>query len=319
MVRNLLFVMKTPSRFAALIAALAIVFPGATALAEDEKIAQIKKLLEELRELKTTATENKEQRNVDIIETLLQASSSERNATNFYLKCVKTVNFERAERRSSEFRDWEDRRNIERDLKADEHAVALQLQLRWLAISLRAATENDIQKLTDPIYEFMGDYFKVEKDLGGYRRMLLQPVSQTVFAQAYRLEDTLKLNDKNWELAPGRIDSIFDKTIMPFYRAMDDVEKLEEAWAMRLGAVKKRAESLETAEAKKQYVEVEYPRLQWKRDLDIYKVARTDARLMGLVKHIKDHIHHAESGTWIDDVMGLLEGMTGEEEPEEDS
>ncbi|MEM9480761.1 MAG: hypothetical protein AAGA58_13990 [Verrucomicrobiota bacterium] len=309
--------MKTPARFFPIALGLltALIATFALPLQADDEV-DLKALIEELRKLKAAATENNEQRNEDIIAELLAAASSERKAKELYVKAVKMVQFERAEKRSSDFRDWEDNRGTERNLDSEEYGVALRLQLRWLAISLRAATERDIGKLTGPMYEYMEDFFKGDKiisearDPRAARRLINEPVDQSVFAKAFRLEETLKLQKENWEMVPSRIDSIFEKNILPFFRAMDDVDPLETAWNTRISAEKNRAEERETAEAKRQFTEVVYPRLLWERDIDLYKVERTNSRLSGLVSHIKKHILHAEAGKWIDDLTEVLEGDT---------
>lgn len=82
-------------------------------------------------------------KNSSLTETFLKASESERTALAFFLESIEDVDFKRAGRTGTEFRDWKDANEQTFDNK--DFAKALQILLRYLAISTEAARTDDMK------------------------------------------------------------------------------------------------------------------------------------------------------------------------------
>ena len=63
------------------------------------------------------------------------AAKTPAKAYDFYLECIKLVNFDEQGKKYSDYRDWK-ARNVKK-IRATEHTMMLQFQLRYLAMTIR--------------------------------------------------------------------------------------------------------------------------------------------------------------------------------------
>ena len=119
-----------------LAAALSLSSAHADALSAPEREA----LLQKLEEMRANAESKVDARYRAAIAAYQAAMASDDAAMELYLNCVEKVNFKDQQRKNADFREW--KRREEDRLSDPGIGLALRLQLRWLILTLRAASEK---------------------------------------------------------------------------------------------------------------------------------------------------------------------------------
>jgi hypothetical protein len=109
-----------------------------------------------------------------------EAMSTDDAAMDFYLKCIEKVNFEDQQRKNADFREWKRREGDK--LSEQGFRLALRYQLRWLILTLRAASEKPGPPGSSPeAQEIVDSIFRDAAKLGEHGQTLSQPVTSTIF------------------------------------------------------------------------------------------------------------------------------------------
>jgi len=255
------------------------------------------------------------------------AAASPETALEFWLKCVEKVDFEERNKDSQDFREW--RRRQDRRLDDPAFALALQHQLRWLSLALRAAESDKREELTTPAIDILNSLKANAEVLQPRRAMIEEDVFGTVFAKAYGLEG-MKVRD--WPGAPLPLEPVFDQAILPALREAGEVGPLRAAWLKRIEFEDFIAERMsrqaydEKGPAPPDYrvfVAETMPELRWKMELDLFDSGnREDKReaLPRLMEHLRQHAGHRKAGEWAATLKRRLEGPDpNEQAPPPDS
>ncbi|MGI9245057.1 MAG: hypothetical protein ACR2RV_29910, partial [Verrucomicrobiales bacterium] len=170
---------------------------GSSAHAQDELPDEVReKILAKIEKLAETAEESKFGKFSSASSALLAAGASPSAAYEFYVDCYKLVYFDRQGKSFSEFRDWK-AENVQR-LRSSEYATALQMQLQYLALTIRYINMEDKSEIVEPLQSYVASVVANEEKAGRHARMLREDISLSVFAQAYRLEGVFA-DLKSWE------------------------------------------------------------------------------------------------------------------------
>jgi hypothetical protein len=212
---------------ALLVLATLATFPP-SAKSEGLTSEQVLKIKEKLIELRQTIASASLEKNTSVSEIFLKASSSDKTARDFYLDTIKTINFDRYDKSGTEYRDWE--RSNEDRLDDDEFIQALRIQLRYLAISSEAANNGDLAEIFPLLMEYIDGLTSMDEPP---HQMLNSPISDSIFAERYDLQDSLKERDKTWELNPTDVGGMYDKIILPYLRAQNRSQVMG-AWERRI-------------------------------------------------------------------------------------
>ena len=113
--------------------------------------------------------------------------SSNKAAIDLYLNCEEKVNFEDMKKKSSDYREWK-RKNAEM-LSDSAFKLALRQQLRWLILTLEAASEEpDREQLAVEAAKVVDSIFDQADDMADHQETLQMSVISTVFARAYDIK-----------------------------------------------------------------------------------------------------------------------------------
>ncbi|MDA8908637.1 hypothetical protein N9I65_00520 [bacterium] len=189
-----------------------------------EQIESIKKQAEAIKENLDTHLST---RNSSAGERFAAASTDPRAAVALYLDCHKLVNFDREGRPESDFRAWKD--GQEDRLKQPENVESLQMQLRYLALSCKAAGAEKIEEVFTPLLSYVDSLSRLEELPTGD---LTSSVAGSIFARAFYLDRQLGSN-QGWEPVPFNIGGMYEKTIFPYLRA-ENPGALMGAWDKRI-------------------------------------------------------------------------------------
>ena len=273
-------------------------------------------LIANLEALRETANARVDARFIMAINAYREAMASNEAVNDFYLKCIEKVNFEDQQKKSSEFRDW---KRKEADHLSDANfRLALRYQLRWLVLSLRAASEkadhkalaNDAQEIVDAIF---ADAVKLESQV----QTLRQAVTGTIFAKAYEIGD---LGKSDWPASPVTLDQIYDKVIFPPLRTPTRLESLRAAWIKRIqqqgieveawsdpGRGRKNGASPDQRSVNSATFTTEtLPDLQWQMEMDLFRSGDESGAAKRMLAHIQKHITHKSARNWSEQFKTLL-------------
>lgn len=275
-------------------------------------------LLERLEQIREAAESRIDARYRTAISAYRTAMTSDEATYSFYMKCVEKVDFEDQNLRAQEFRDWR-RRNDER-LKDPAFRRALRYQLRWLVLTLQAASENaDRASLVGTAQEVLEGIFQDASSFAGHQNILRQPVTGSVFARAYEIEG---VRVEDWVMAPGRVGEIYDRILLPPLRASRNAEALRSGWTRRIqqeliaieqwpGESNPRGGRIGMASAMRgpeydRFMVEEMPRLQWSMEVDVFNHGDPGGAAVRMLAHIERHATHASVREWTAEFEGLL-------------
>jgi hypothetical protein len=303
-------------RISTLLVASAIAF--ANAPAQSLTPADREALMEKLEKLREDATSRVDARFRTAIAAYTAAAGSDQEAMDLYLNCVEKVDFEDQGKKSSDFREW--KRKESDKLSSAARGYALRLQLRWLILTLRAASSKTDRNDLLPSVQDVVDAIASDADrLKNQRQILIQAVTSSVFARAY---DIGGVNVDNWPLAPGHIGQVYEQILLPPLRRPDHLEALRSAWIRRIqqekliqqnsitrddsGKRQKGANDHDGQRAYETFVTETMPALQWQMEMDLFKNGDEQGAALRMLNHLEKYMAHKSARTWSDELMGVL-------------
>ena len=274
-------------------------------------------LLENLEKIRGTVTGRVDARFRAAIVAYRGAMSDEKSIMEFYLKCVKKVNFEDKHRKTSEFNEW--RKHEEDHLNDPAMRRALLHQLRWLVLTLQAASEKaEMSKLAAEAQQIVDEVFSDVPALTSQQELLGQNVTGTVFARAYEIGG-VKL--EKWPFSPLNLAQIYDSVLLPQCRASGDIQALRAGWLKRLrqeGVVYEEVHTKSKSNgrpltpdsgrspAQEKFVTETLPELQWQMETDLFRSGDQRGAALRMIAHIEKHLVHRRAREWSDELKNLL-------------
>jgi hypothetical protein len=311
--------MKFPMRVPILLAAS--VFTLTSARAETLSDADRETLLENLEKLRDAADGKVDARFRVALSAFRNAIGSDDAAIDLYLNCMEKVNFEEQHRKAADFREW--RRKEAEKLSDPGLRLALRHQLRWLMITLQAASDkNNRAKFTGDVQEIVDAIMRDAEKMKNQEDLLGQSVIGSVFARAYDI-NSVKIED--WPLSPIQLDAIYDEILFPPLRRPARVSELRAAWIRRIQQESTRMEhwgggkrgqdrenqrigtvdALQSPEYTK-FLEEDIPKLQWEMETDLFRSGDESGASVRMLAHLEKYIAHASAREWSDQFQRLL-------------
>lgn len=271
-------------------------------------------LLEKLEAIRSEADSKVDARFRAAMAAYKSAMSSDDGAVELYLKCEEMVNFEEMNKKSGDFRDW--KRNNSDRLSDKDFKMALRQQLRWLVLTLEAASEDpDRDQLAMEAGKILDSIMTQAEDLSAQRNVLEQSVTTSVFARAY---DINNIKVENWPLSPVQIQAVYEQVILPPLRRADRLTALKAAWTKRMVNESTIAdlwsgrpgEKNKTGVRSPQYdkfVVETLPKRQWESEVDLFKAGDERGAAIRMLAHIEKNLTHDAAPNWAADFISLLQ------------
>lgn len=295
--------MKSLTLTLVLTALITLALPTQVPAQEELTPEVIEKLVSQLKLLSDQTSERKRGKHSTALAAFSEAASSNAKAYEFFVECTKLINFDQQEKRNSEYRDWKSRT---KELKSVDHCAVLRFQLNWLIMTIAADNSKDIGELIPKIYSALNVIVVQRENFGRYHNVLNGPVTSTIFARAYGLDSGLS-SVKSWEMNPMNITGVFEKTVMPYFRATEDVDGLMGAWDLRIKLASELALDRQLEQAKIDFSKETLPRLRWQKMRDLYQLGSHASAATKMVEIIQTNIAHDDCEKWINELKGLLE------------
>lgn len=275
-------------------------------------------LLENLEKIREDADTRVDARFRTAIAAYREAMSTEESAYEFYLKCIEKVNFEDQQRKAADFREW--KKKEEERLKEPGFRLALRYQLRWLVLTLRAASEKTkLAEITPEAQDVVDAIFQDAPKLGPQIETLGQPVTSTVFARAYEISG---VKNERWPQSPINLDQYYGQVVFPSLRVPSRTDALRAAWIRRIQQESIRVEAMDgegggggrrpgqpigpRGQAADKFAQETLPDLQWQMEMDLFKAGDEKAAAMRMLAHIQKNLTHRSARQWGEDLNNLL-------------
>ena len=274
-------------------------------------------LLDQLEKIRESADSKVDARFRLALAAYRNAMASDEAALEFYLNCTEKVNFEQQKKKPAEFRDW---KHKEADKLSDPGLrLALRHQLRWLLLTIEAASEKvDRPKLAAEAQEAVDAIFRDLDPLKGQEGVLGKPVTSTVFASVYGIDS---IKGDQWALSPIHLDQVYETIIFPPLRTPSRVSELRAAWIRRIQQEAAKAEkwasearapkkigmasALQAPEYEKFITETQ-PKLQWDMEVDLFHHGDEANASVRMLAHLEKYINHDSARQWGEDFKALL-------------
>ena len=231
----------------------------------------------------------------------MAAAKTEKDALEFYLKCYREINFTRNDAKGSEWREWEERN--ERRLESDGYALALQLQLKYLILTLQVHQAEDLGPLIPDILTYLDTIGKSLEDLGQWQDMLRRPVTSSVFAQAYLLDKSLNLKD--WDASPLNLPGLFGKTIIPYLKK-ENPSQVASAWDRRISFEQQLVAIEESPALEREFTEETLPSLYWEKSVDMFDAGFQSVAIQSMMDIARKNPRHPSALEWVRIIKDLL-------------
>ncbi|MEX2580332.1 MAG: hypothetical protein WD342_14835 [Verrucomicrobiales bacterium] len=311
---------------------LVVICAGLSALhapAQELTPEVVESLKARLQDLKDNLDSHLSKRNIGAGQRFMEAASDPRTAVEEYLQSYKTVHFDRQNLPESDFRAWKSGQSNR--LSDDQFVESLQHQLRYLALSCRAAQAEDIDEIFNPLMSYLDGLSRLENPPAA---SLTQSVAGSVFSAAYYLERLLKDNP-NWEPVPFNIGGIYEKTIMPYLRE-ENPEALMGAWDKRIEQETRLVTMLEETQEselrgmdrdqkrktklaqnrvggvvgrldQEEFVARTLPKLRWAKLKDMFHYVDQTAGAQAMLAFVEEHLTHEYGEEFFEEFLQVIE------------
>ncbi len=285
-------------------------------------------LLENLEKLKEGADATMDARFRLAIAAYRNAMTSDDAAIDLYLNCMEKVTFTDQQKSAADFREW--RRKEDERLSDPALRLALRHQLRWLVLTLQAASENaDRTKLAGDAQNIVDAIFSDPEKLRGQEKTLAQPVTSSVFARAYDI-NSVKL--EKWPLSPVQLEQVYEDILLPPYRRPGSTPQLRAVWIKRIQQEGAKVEHMAVEKTRngngnrndereekrigmasamrppeyEKFLEETVPKLQWEMEMDLFRNGDQSGAAVRMLAHLEKYISHPAAREWGDELRGLL-------------
>jgi hypothetical protein len=285
-------------------------------------------LLENLDKLKDGAEATLDARFRLAIAAYRNAMTSDAAAVELFLNCTEKVNFKDEQMKAMDFREW--RRNQDEKLSDPALGLALRHQLRWLVLTLQAASEGaDRAKLAVEAQNIVDTIFSNPEKLSGQAATLSQSVTTSVFAQAY---DINSVKVEKWPLSPIQLEQIYTEILLPPYQKPGSTSQLRAAWIKRIQQEKAKVEHIADEQRRngsnnrndkreekrigmaselrspevERFVTDIVPNLMWDMEMDLFTYGDQTGAAVRMLAHLEKHISHSSAREWGEELRKAL-------------
>lgn len=298
------------------ILSLAIVLAALHPLAAQERLCPSDReaLLERLEKIRKEADSKVDARFRNALTAFRGAMDSPNEALNLYLKCEEMVNFDEMNKKNVDFREW--KRQNEEKLSNPGFRLALRQQLRWLTLTLEAASEKpDRDKLAIEAGKIIESIVAEADELSAHRDIVQQDATSSVFARAYDINGE---KAENWPLAPAPVAAVYEEVMLPQLRRKDRIESLKAAWTKRManeaelldawsGKPGEKQKSSVRSPAYEKFVSETVPNLRWEAEVDLFNIGDEKGAAVRMLKHIEDNLSHESAPKWAEQFVIMLQ------------
>lgn len=255
------------------------------------------------------------------------------------MDCKRSVDFVEKGKAGAEFGEW--KRGEGAQFHEPEHTYALQHQLNWLVLTLKASmatNDSEVAAVVAQVPAFLDTMLADWKKMKKFSKTLREPVTSSIFARYYKLDQILEL-PKNWSATPGDLDGVYEKTVLAYLKQSKNLGALTTSWQKRVSQTvqifeievdqEKQAEkgngftpkgfnppgrskedrySGNAEERLNQFKKEGLPRLNWEMNVDLFQLGAEQSSSTNLLSIIRGNLGHPDAAGWLAELQALLKG-----------
>ena len=220
---------------------------------------------------------------------------------------MRAISFVGQSHGQTDFQDW--KKKEAEHLKSPEMQTAVRLHLNYLILSLQYSNGMTIPQLVPTLIRYSELVTSANAEVVR-QEVLRRSVADSIFVKWYNAQRMFG-ELKDWEMSPGNVDGIWEKTILPQLRKDKDPRVIV-YWDNKIkSAIEVMAESKRTFDLE-QFNQIHKPTLLWSRAKDLIVVGQRNrgiGEMFAIVKNWPDHPSNAE---WIAKLENVLSGNAAE-------
>jgi hypothetical protein len=215
-----------------------VVVSKSNTASNDISAEEVAGLLRQLRRMRDGLDSEERRAVAEALKALTPAANSATEAVTLWSGSVRTIEFEKQNKRSADFEEW--RKRNDDKLHDAGFAAALRLQCRYLKLCLEADTEEKAARARPAIVALMEESIKAMPQCAQYMSLLREDVFSSPIAKKLGVE---KQCPEGWAKAPLSIDAHFGRFVKSAITANpSDIPAL---WECRLKLERSHAEAVD--------------------------------------------------------------------------
>jgi len=272
------------------------------AMAQMAPQVDVKSMLQGLDQLKHKQQLSAHSQLSNTIAAFSGAASTDEAAEDFFLEAVRVTQFVGQPHEQTAFQAW--RKREVGKLKPE----AIRVCLQYMILSLQRAAGATDRQIYPGVLGYAVATQKLLPDIGD-DQIMRQEITNNIFSKWYGLGDQLDGLD-NWAMAPGDVDGIYTKFLLPIMRKYRDPRILA-YWDARIAAESTQASMGANAFNADRFNQTRLPELLWARAEDVIAIGAREQGLSTMYSIIKNYPNHTSEGKWIDELKSLLTNPAG--------
>ncbi len=296
----------------------------------DISAEEVAGLLSQLRKMRDGLDSEARRASIEALKVLGPACASSTEAMNLWLASVRVVEFEKQNKRATDFEEW--RKKNDEKLHDPAFSAALRLQCRYLKLCLEADTPEKAGRTGPAIIALVEEAIKAMPQCAQYAGLLSDDVFSSATAKKLGVE---KLCPDGWPKALLNLGGHFGRFVKT--AAMTNPADIPALWETRLKLERSHAEALDQnarvqrrrknpelmgkrAGAQKEKDEQDtkhidafetekLPALLWSLGEDCYKAGMRRRGIETFFGVLRKYPKHASASDWVDRVTKLAEEM----------
>lgn len=305
------------------------------AWAQDAAPVDLKELVAILKQIKEKRSAAEKMTAARVAQDIRAAAASNATAIAFYEQAVAATQYDGKTHERTEFQDW--KRDEADKLKSDAMQNAARLHLGYLLLTLQKAGGATTKQLEpallahiaavtaagagDVAIQARRDRAQTLREAPGYKpvkgakkpskeplfweqELVNKGVDGGIFVQWYGVSKMFA-DLKEWELCPGNVDGMYEKTLIPYYRLNKDPRVIA-YWDSKIQQEGQNAANTNLSFKIDQFNMVRRPQLLWKRAQDLLLIGLRNRALNEMIALIKNYPDHPDFPNWISTLEGLL-------------
>lgn len=290
-------------RIAALVAILS--FSISLCAQDSDKIDSVS-ILSALKAIKKKHEETQKVEDSKLVQQIYATAANTAAAINFYQEAVRVTRFEGQNRETTQFNEWRRKGRDADHMKDRSWQEALRLHLYYLAITLQDSLGVATKDLLPQLLNYTKQLASEQDSVAGQDEWLNHPITESIFVRWLLLSDQLA-NLENWEMAPGNLDEIYQKTILPELRKQKDARLLD-YWDIRIQMEATQAGNSQRAFDIDKFNQITKPKLLWNRASEMVVLGQKSKAAAEMMALIKGNPNHPDVGDWIGKLEKLAQG-----------
>ena len=302
---------------------------GCSGYAQDALPVDSRLMLEMLKQIKEKRASAEKALVSRVAQNIGSAASSNSSALAFYQQAVMATQYDGKTRDQAEFQNW--LRDNGEKFKSEAVQSAIRLHLSYLLLTLQRAGGATTRQMEPALLAHITAIIKAgagdadimirrehaqESNVRGKRppreplfweqELIRQGVEGAIFVQWFGIQKLLS-EAKEWEMSPGNIDGMYQKTLLPFYRQTQDARAIA-YWDDKLQKEAQAASGPGAAFKIDQFNQVRRPQLLWKRAQEYLTIGQRNRGTSEMMNIIRSYPDHPDLPGWIQTAEALLSG-----------